>query len=149
MPDVAGGGSARINGGFGSGSGGRTAANLGKVPYFNVASFQKPVNVNQNTFITGTTTPVAALNLIGNTPRTGAFGLRNPAQWDIDSGLRRSIPLHREMAFVIEVDAFNIINHTLFANPSGTWSAGSTSFGTISGASNKPRSFELAGHFNF
>ncbi len=152
MPDITPGfspGTARQNGGYGSGPNGRTAANLGKVQYFNVNSFQKPVNINANTFVTGTTTPVAALNLIGNTPRTGALALRNPAQWTLDSGLRRSIPIWREMAFVFEANAFNVVNHTLFSNPSATWSAGSTSFGTISGASNKPRAFELAGHINF
>lgn len=143
MPDLnPGSGSARINGGFGSGPGGRTAANLGKVSYFNVNSFQKPVNINQSA-------GVSLLNLIGNAPRTGAYNLRNPSQWNIDSGLRRSIPVFREMAFVIEVDAFNTINHTLFSNPNATWSAGSTTFGTIGSASNKPRSFELAGHLNF
>ena len=131
----------RINGGFGSGPNGRTAANLGKVPYFNVASWQKPANISPAT--------VAPLNLIGNSPRTGAYGLRNPSQWNLDSGLRRSIPVYREMAFTIEVDAFNTLNHTLFSNPNATWSPGSTSFGTIGGASNKPRSFELAGHFTF
>ena len=152
MPDVTPGfssGQARTNGGYGSGPGGRTAANLGKVQYFNVNALQKPVNINANTFITGTTTPVAALNLIGNTPRTGAFGLRNPAQWTLDSGLRRSIPIWREMAFVFEANAFNVVNHTLFANPSAVWGPGSTTFGTISGASNKPRAFEFAGHINF
>ena len=114
-------------------------------------SFQKPVNINANTFQTGTTTPVAALNLIGNAPRTGAFGLRNPAQWTLDSGLRRSIPIFREMAFVFEANAFNVANHTLFGNPSAVWGAGSTSFGTIGGVSSnaKPRAFEFAGHINF
>jgi hypothetical protein len=154
MPDLAPGfapGQARQNGGYGSGPGGRTAANLGKVQYFNVAAFQKPVNVNANTYQAGTTTPVAALNLIGNTPRTGAFGLRNPAQWTFDSGLRRSIPIWREVAFVLEANAFNTLNHTLFANPNAVWGAGSTSFGTISGVSTnaKPRAFEFAGHINF
>jgi hypothetical protein len=142
-------GPARANVSFGSGPNGRTAANLGKVQYFNVHSFQKPINVNQNTFITDTTTPVAALNLIGNTPRTGAYDLRNPSQWDIDAGLHRSIPLHREMALVIEIDAFNVVNHALFSNPNAVWGLNSTSFGTIGSASNKPRSFELAGHFTF
>jgi hypothetical protein len=145
MPDLATtyAGPARINGGYGSGPGGRTAANLGKVQYINVNSFQKPVNINQ-------TAGVTLLNLIGNTPRTGALGLRNPSQWDIDTGLRRSIPLYKErVAFVFEANAFNVVNHTLFNSPSATWAAGSTSFGTISGASNKPRSFEFAGHINF
>jgi hypothetical protein len=142
MPDIATNyaGPARVNGGYGSGPGGRTAANLNKVQYFNVNSFQKPVNINQ-------TAGVTLLNLIGNTPRTGALGLRNPPQWDIDAGLRRSIPIWREMAFVFEANAFNLPNHTLFNSPNAVF--GSAAFGQISGASNKPRSFEVAGHINF
>lgn len=146
MPDVTPGfaGSARTNGGYGDGPGGRTAANLGKVSYFNLGAFSaaNPVNPTAGSKIT-------KLNLIGNVPRTGAFDLRNPPQWNIDSGLRRSIPIYREMAFVFEVDAFNLLNHTLFSNPNATWSANSTTFGTIGSASNKPRSFEVAGHINF
>jgi len=146
MPDVTPGflpGQARINGGYGGGPNGRTAANLGHVQYFNVNAFQKPANINQNAGVT-------LLNLIGNAPRTGALALRNPPQWDIDAGLRRSIPLYKErVAFVFEANAFNAINHTLFNSPTASWSAGSTSFGTISGASNKPRAFEFAGHINF
>ena len=141
-------GSPRINGGYGSGPGGRTAANLGHVSYFDSTAFAKPANINANTLITGTTTPVAPLNLIGNTPRTGAFDLRNPVQWNLDSGLRRSIPLYRErVALVLEVDAFNVLNHTLFSNPNAVYN--SATFGQITSASNKPRSFELAGHITF
>ena len=143
MPDVTPGfspGMARQNGGYGSGPNGRTAANLGKVSYFNSAAFRGPQYVNQ-------TAGVALLNLIGNAPRTGALGLRNPTQWNIDSGIRRSIPIWREMAFVFEANAFNTLNHTLFSNPNGT--VGSASFGTIGSASNKPRAFEFAGHINF
>jgi hypothetical protein len=146
MPDVASGfsGSAHINGNYGDGPNGRTAANLGKVSYFNLGAFSAPASVNPNAGA-----KITKLNLIGNAPRTGAFDLRNPPQWNIDSGLRRSIPIYHEMAFVIEVDAFNTLNHTLFSNPNASWSATSTSFGTIASASNKPRSFELAGHINF
>ena len=147
MPDNAPGfspGSARINGRFGGGPNGRIASNLGKIQYINVNAFQKPVNINQNS-------NVALLNLIGSTPRTGALGLRNPSGWNIDAGLRRSIPIWREMDFVFEANAFNALNHTNFGNLNGTWGPGSTSFGTIGGvASNsKPRAFEFAGHINF
>lgn len=134
--------SPRINGGYGDGPNGRTAANLNTVKYIDSNAFQAAQFVNPNT-----ASNITKMNLIGNVPRTGAFGLRNPAQWNIDAGLRRSIPIYREMAFVFEVDSFNVINHTLFNNPNATF--GSGSFGQISGASNKPRSFELAGHFNF
>lgn len=134
--------SPRINGNYGSGPSGRLASNLNSISYIDKAAFQAAQYVNPNT-----ASNITKLNLIGNVPRTGAFGLRNPSQWNIDAGLRRSIPVYREMAFVFEVDAFNILNHTLFNNPVATF--GASNFGQITGASNKPRAFELAGHFNF
>ncbi len=140
-------GSARINGGYGDGPSGRTAANLGHVQYINPTAFNAPAAVNPNTLITGTSNKVTQLNLIGNAARTGAWDLRNPVQWNIDSNLRRTIPIFRELNLVIEVDAFNLLNHTLFSNPNAVWN--SATFGEISSASNKPRSFELAGHINF
>jgi hypothetical protein len=142
MPDVnpTFSGSARLNGKFGSGAAGTLASNLGKVPYFNTSAFEKPNNVNA-------TAGVTLLNLIGNAPRTGAFGLRNPVSWNLDSGLRRTIPLHNRLAFTLEADAFNTLNHPIFGSPNAVW--GSSAFGTISGVSNKPRSFEVAGHITF
>jgi len=133
-------GSAHINGHYGDGPGGRTSANLGKVSYFNKSAFQKAASINP-------TSGVTQLNLIGNVPRTGALQLRSPSQWDIDTGLHRSIPIYREMELNIEIDAFNTLNHTLYSNPNAVW--GSSAFGTISSVSNKPRSFEVAGHFTF
>lgn len=141
-------GSARINGSYGDGPNGRTAANLGHVSYINSAAFAAPASVNPNTYITGsTTTKVTQLNLIGNAPRTGALDLRNPVQWNLDSGLRRSIPIRERLALVIEVNGFNMFNHALFGNPNAVY--GSATFGQISSISNKPRSFELAGHITF
>jgi hypothetical protein len=134
--------SPRINGGYGSGPNGRTAANLNSISYIDKTAFQAAAFVNPNT-----ASNITKLNLIGNVPRTGAFDLRNPSQWNIDAGLRRSIPIFREMAFVFEANAFNMLNHTLFNSPNATF--GSAAFGQISGASNKPRSFEVAGHINF
>ncbi len=142
-------GSARINGNYGDGPGGRTAANIGHVQYINPAAFTAPAAVNPNTFITGTTTKVTQLTLIGNAPRTGAFDLRNPIQWDLDSNLRRSIPVGERLALVIEVDAFNVFNHPLFGNPNAVWN--SSTFGEVTGMATgyRPRSFELAGHITF
>ncbi len=53
------------------------------------------------------------------------------------------------MALVVEVDAFNTLNHTNFAPPNATW--GAANFGTISSVRSgaNPRAFELAGHFTF
>lgn len=132
-------GSARINGNYGKGPSGYVFSNLGSVSYINKTAFSTPQNVS---------TVSTAQYLIGNAPRTAAFGLRNPASWDLDTGLRRSFPLFREgTEFVFEVDSLNTWNHVIFGGPNATW--GSSAFGTISGISNSPRDFQFAGHINF
>jgi hypothetical protein len=139
-------GNARISGGYGTGTGGRTACNLGQgsgckaVSYFDTNGFQKPAAISP--------AGVSAINLIGNAPRTGALHLTNPGAQNIDTSVKRSIALPREgMAFVVEVDCFNTWNHTIFSNPNSVW--GSSAFGTLSSVKNNPRAFELAGHFTF
>jgi hypothetical protein len=144
-------GNAHINGSYGNGPGGRLAANLGicdvgkKCPainYFDTNAFKAPNNISP--------AGVNPINLIGNAPRTGALGLINPASWNLDTSVKRSFALPREgMAFVVEVDAFNTLNHVIFGNPNAVW--GSSNFGTITStkSSYNPRAFELAGHFTF
>ncbi|SEF92211.1 Carboxypeptidase regulatory-like domain-containing protein [Bryocella elongata] len=133
-------GTARQNGKFGTSASGRLASNLSNVQYFNPTAFIAPTSVNAGT-------GVAALNLIGNAARTGADGLRNPAQWNIDSGVRRTIPLYGRFAFTFEADFFNTLNHVLFSSPNAVY--GSSTFGQIASASNSPRSILLAGHITF
>ena len=151
MPDLAQSytGTPRVNGKFGNGPNGVTACNLGvvsgckAVPYIDVNAFANPQNVST------TSTPQY---LIGNAPRTAPYGLRNPPFWEIDSGLRRSFPLGREgREFIFEADCINAWNNVIFAGPSGSWSAGSTSFGTITAlaSNNNPRDWQFAGHINF
>jgi hypothetical protein len=146
MPDLTQGysGQARINGSYGKGPNGFQFASLGKVQYFDVTAFHAPTDV-------GTSTPThVPVYLIGNAPRTAPYGLRNPNNWDLDTGVRRSFPLHFENAeFVFEADCLNTWNNVVFSNPSGSWSSGSTSFGTVSGIGNNPRDWQFAGHINF
>ena len=67
---------------------------------------------------------------------------------NIDTSIKRSFGLPwEEMKLVVEADAFNTLNHTIFSNPNAVW--GSSAFGTIGSARNSPRGFELAGHFTF
>ncbi len=149
MPDLASGysGTGRLNGKYGSGPNGVTACNLGigsgckAIQYLDPAGFATPQNVSAVS---------TAQYLIGNAPRTAPYGLRNPPNWDLDSGLRRSFPLHREgTEFVFEADCLNTFNNVVFSGPSGGWSSGSSSYGTISGISNNPRDWQFAGHINF
>ncbi len=150
MPDINpafGSNNARINGSYGAGPGGRTACNIGigsgcvAVKYFDANGFKAPNNISP--------AGVAPINLIGNAPRTGALSLTNPGSQDIDTSLRRNFSVYREMKLVVEVDCFNTWNHTIFAAPNAV--VGSSAFGTVTAVAStyNPRSFLLAGHFNF
>jgi Carboxypeptidase regulatory-like domain/TonB dependent receptor-like, beta-barrel len=152
MPDLASGysGKPRINGKFGSGPNGVNACNIGAVSgckplqYIDVAAFAEPQ------YYTPSGPTGTRQYLIGSAPRTAAYGLRNPSSWNLDSGLRRAFPLHREgTEFVFEADCLNTLNHVIFRGPSGAWSSGSTSFGAINGIANNPRDWQFAGHINF
>jgi hypothetical protein len=144
MPDQNGAftGKARINGNFGKGPNGYQKASLGKVQYIDVSAFSTPQNVST------TSTP---LYLLGNAPRTGAYTLRNNKTWNgVQAGLRRTFPLHWEDAnFIFEADCINVWNRVNFGNPNASWSAGSTTFGTVTSASGDPRDWQFAGHITF
>ena len=159
-------GTARQNGSYGSGPGGYTYANLGKIQYVNPNAFISSVNVSPGTAaapcIPNESSNLQAKScqgeyLIGNAPRTAAYGLRNPGTENLNAGLRRSFPLGRNESrnFVFEANCFNVWNKVTFGNPSATWSYGSTSFGaptSTTGAGGGPsgaRDWQFAGHINF
>ena len=143
--------SAHINGKWGSGPNGFNTCNLGinavgqtgctAIHYLDNVAFQTPQNIS--------TVSGLPQYLLGNAPRNHAFQLRGPYTWNLDSGIRRSIPIREGMNIVIEADCLNTLNHVTFGGPSGTWTSGSTAFGNISGISGNPRDFQFAGHFNF
>ncbi len=143
MPDVSPaflGKSARINGSYGSGPNGTTFSNLGSTKYIDSTAFAIPANVS---------TLSTQQYLLGNAPRTRPLNLNNPGTQNLDSSIRRSFALPREMALVFEVDCLNTWNKVTFAAPAATF--GASTFGTISGllSGTNPRDFQFAGHFNF
>ncbi len=150
MPDLAGLSNARKNGSYGTSSAGTTACNIGipqiggscpAVPYFDVNAFKTPTNVS---------TVSTAQYLIGNAPRTRALNLNNPGSQNIDAAVKRSFPLPREMSFTFEADCSNVWNKVTFSSPSGAWTPGSTTFGTIGGSiANSPRAWQFAGRLSF
>jgi len=154
MPDINSSyaGHGRTNGKYGSGPNGVQFVNLGKVQYVDPTAFAQPINMSPIAGCTATNNCPTAQHLIGNAPRTAPYGVRNPAFWELDGGVRRSFPLHLENAeFVFEADCLNVWNNVIFAGPSGSWSSGSSSFGTITGlaSNNNPRDWQFAGHINF
>jgi hypothetical protein len=147
MPDInpAFAGPARINGSYGTKNGVRSACALGvgtgcvATQYFDPAGFKAAANV----------APVGTVNLLGNAPRTAAYGLTNPGAQNIDTALRRSFKVREWVTLQVEADCLNTWNHTIFASASPTWAANSASFGTVTSVSNNPRDFQFAGHINF
>jgi hypothetical protein len=167
MPDVVPGSSgARINGSYGTGPNGTTACNLGigsgctQVKYLDVNQFKLPSNVSALQPTVGAAGQPQYL--IGNAPRTAAYGLRNPGTQNIDISVHRTFHLPGDFAtLVFEVDALNVWNKVTFSGPASTWNptfsyatgapviSNAGTFGTIGSIANSPRDFQFAGHINF
>lgn len=146
MPDlVAGATNARINGSYGTSGGGTTACNLGigigckPVAYLDSTQFKNPANISPTS---------SAIYLIGNAPRTAPLRLRNPGNQNLDTSVKRSFPLPKDIGtFVFEVDCLNTWNKVQLSGPASTF--GNSNFGQITSIANTPRDFQFAGHINF
>jgi hypothetical protein len=86
---------------------------------------------------------------------------RGPGYFDIDAQISRKFRYKEKMSLDLGIQLYNALNHTNFANPSGTLSSGalgtitstlgpSTSiYGTGQGSSVSGRIAVLAGKFTF
>ena len=132
---------ARINGSYGTGPTGTTAANLGNIQYVDKNAFTNAANISATS---------TAQYLLGDAPRTRPLNLWNPGTQNLDASLRRSFPLPKDFgAFVFEADCTNVWNKVTMGGPSASWSPTSTSFGQVTSASSTPRDWQFAGHINF
>jgi hypothetical protein len=82
------------------------------------------------------------LGRLGPAPdRLGQYppdSFRGPGYFDIDGTLQRSFAIREKFKFVFSMQAYNVLNHPNFANPSG--SLISTSFGQITSTLGPPTS---------
>jgi hypothetical protein len=138
---------ARINGSYGTSSGGTSACNIGIGPgctaikYIDSARFKNATNISK------TSSPIY---LIGNAPRTAPLTLRGPGNQNLDAAVRKSFNLPKDIGtFVFEVDCINVWNKVTFNNPASVF--GNSNFGQISSVSGTPgsRDFQFAGHIRF
>jgi hypothetical protein len=114
----------RINGKFGSGPNGYVFANASNIKYLDINAFSQPANIS--------TTANSAQYLIGNAPRTAAYGIRNPGNQTNNLSIRRAFPfLHEKMAFILQADCSNFLNKMIWGGPSAGWGVGSTTFGEV------------------
>ncbi|HEY4382514.1 MAG TPA: carboxypeptidase-like regulatory domain-containing protein [Acidobacteriaceae bacterium] len=89
---------------------------------------------------------------------SGTFGTvsrnayRGKPFYQFDAQISRIFPIHESVALDLRLEAFNVLNHPNFKNPSasnpGTLGAPNTSFGQVSSA-NDPRIFQAAMKISF
>lgn len=115
---------ARINGAFGSGGKPTTTPYLDRNAFADAASF---------TF--------------GNTPRTMAFGLRNPWNLNEDVTAGKDFKFTDRWVFRFQADAFNVFNRTVFGGIQTN--IDSSSFGTVTSQANAPRKLQFEGSLRF
>lgn len=83
----------------------------------------------------------------GDTPRTGAFGLRGPSNSNESISLRRDFAIREKWKFSLQADALNAFNWVRFAMPNLVIT--NSNFGKITGVANSPRVVQLVARFNF
>jgi Carboxypeptidase regulatory-like domain len=87
-----------------------------------------------------------ALGTYGNMPRDMLFG---PGLWDLDFSLDKSFRIGEHVNFELRGEAFNLLNHPSFGNPSATF--GSSTFGNITSlaGANPTRTLQVMGRLSF
>jgi hypothetical protein len=126
-------------------------ANLvNQIAYYDPKIVQKAANNRTGNFYFDPTAIVAPAN--DPTLRTygtlGRNAFRGPDRTQLDISISKTTDLSREGRIKIEIigNAFNVLNHTLFNNPSTTVTSGT--FGQISGTAD-PRILQLAARLMF
>ncbi len=104
-------------------------------PWFDKSSFVQPVG------------PV-----LGN---SGVNVFSGPGLFTFDSSLFRTIPIHESMALELRMDAFNALNHPVFANPTTSLTSASYGYVTgtagtgVNGTAGSPRAVQFSGTITF
>jgi hypothetical protein len=121
-------GPVRINGDWGDGN------VLGAVA--NATAF-----IDKNAFVSPTTFTY------GNTPVTGAFGLRTPHLWNTDLSVSRKFPIRENIRFVFGADGFNVFNYVRFGGINTNIT--NAAFGKVTSQANLPRVFQFKFRIEF
>jgi hypothetical protein len=98
---------------------------------------------NPPTYIDRNAFQSAAPFTYGNTPRTMAFGLRNPSYFNQDLSIRRDFRLGKTWKLGVGADVFNVFNNVVFGgNAAGGGiqnNITNANFGRVSTQTNTPR----------
>jgi hypothetical protein len=143
----------RQNGKWGNGV---TALTLGSLSYVNgyISSATQGYGAG-GVACASSTGPFCNANplMIGDAPRTGAFGLRAPNTFRLTSGVRRSFDITEKAKFIFAVDCQNVTNAVTFGMNAGNLqiptAVTSSTFGTLTYASGDSRDFQFSGRLSF
>jgi hypothetical protein len=91
-------------------------------------------------------TSAFAVNQIGTFGTSGINILTGPGQWNIDTGVRKTIRITESQNLQFRFEGYNIFNHANLGNPDGNRS--SPNFGRIFGTSG-PRVLEFGLKYQF
>lgn len=86
-----------------------------------------------------------AVGTLGTVGRNAMIG---PYYWDFDTSVSRQFPIHDTLAFGLQVQAFNALNHPVLANPASTVNA-ATGFGVITSTASTNRILQFSGKLFF
>ena len=96
----------------------------GVTPFINVVAFVSPASFTY-----------------GNTPATGAYGLRNPRFFNQDLSLTRNFQIRENLRFVFGADSFNLFNNVRFGSINTNIT--NANFGKAAAQVNLPRVFQF------
>jgi hypothetical protein len=111
-----------------------------------------PSYISPNVFvpIASLNTPLAPAYTFGNAPRTAAFNLYGPGNYNLDMALVRSFPLKftESAKLNFRAEMYNVTNHTKFAVASTSW--GNSSFGqVVTDPTATRKAIQLSGRIQF
>ena len=86
-------------------------------------------------------TPVTTCPALGTYGNVGRNSVNGPMFFQFDSQLSRIFPIGEKLNLDLRLEAFNVLNHPTFSNPSSGNPLSST-FGEITGTSNAARVFQ-------
>jgi len=86
-------------------------------------------------------TPVTTCPALGTYGNVGRNSVNGPMFFQFDSQLSRIFPIGEKLNLDLRLEAFNVLNHPTFSNPS-SGNPSSSTFGEITGTSNAARVFQ-------
>jgi hypothetical protein len=119
----------------------KSGAGAANRSYLSIASFQQVTAPCTAALPTGTTPTSVNCSTYGTYGNLGRNAFRGRPNYQFDAQLSRIFPLYESLKATLRIEAFNLLNHPNFSNPSTNLNAPAT-FGQVNSTSNSSRIFQ-------